>query len=171
MSRTKSKMGRPQRKQQSSKSDANMPGRVAVYCVGSAIDLNALRAHVFRRGFGSNQSWNNEDNTPPELTLPRKSGEVDLDDAVLHVSNAPLFYSSSDTLVSSASELSGRDGKLYWSGPSPMLVHVILSYVHCNHNSPSLNILRQKMLDSLTLHKAMKTMIRWRTCLPKRRKC
>jgi hypothetical protein len=28
-------------------------GRVSVYCLGASLDLQTLRAHVFRRGFGS----------------------------------------------------------------------------------------------------------------------
>ena len=28
-------------------------GRVSVYCIGAGLDLQALRAHVFRRGFGN----------------------------------------------------------------------------------------------------------------------
>ena len=34
--------------------DETLTGRVAVYCVGAALDLQALRSHVFRRGFGNN---------------------------------------------------------------------------------------------------------------------
>ena len=34
--------------------DETLTGRVAVYCVGGALDLQALRSHVFRRGFGNN---------------------------------------------------------------------------------------------------------------------
>lgn len=115
LSRTKSKMGRPQRKQTYSKADTDAPGRVSVYCVGSAIDLNALRAHVFRRGFGNQHN----DSNPSELILTRKSGEDDLDDEVLHVSNAPLFYSASESqMVSTAAILDGKDEKMFWNSPN-----------------------------------------------------
>lgn len=59
-------------------------GRVSAYCVGSSINLQALRAHVFRRGFGKS----NDDYVDNNLVLSR--GGVD-DDGVLHISNAPLI--------------------------------------------------------------------------------
>lgn len=59
-------------------------GRVSAYCVGSSIDLQALRAHVFRRGFGKS----NADYIENNLVLSR--GAVD-DEGVLHISNAPLI--------------------------------------------------------------------------------
>ena len=31
-------------------------GRVSVYCIGAGLDLQALRAHVFRRGFGNHNA-------------------------------------------------------------------------------------------------------------------
>jgi len=124
LSRAKSKVGRPQRKLTNSKTEVHTPGRVSVYCVGSSIDLNALRAHVFRRGFGTNQSWNNDD--PPELTLTRKLGDIDIDDEVLHVSNAPLFYAPAD--ASATSTILSKDDKLFWSGP-PQITEV-LPYKH-----------------------------------------
>ena len=31
-------------------------GRVSVYCIGAGLDLQALRAHVFRRGFGNHNT-------------------------------------------------------------------------------------------------------------------
>jgi uncharacterized Rmd1/YagE family protein len=80
------KMGPPQRKR-NSKDDAKLSaGRVSVYCVGSSIDLQTLRAHVFRRAFNNANS--------PELTLARRAEEPEIDDEVLHVSNAPLFIDS-----------------------------------------------------------------------------
>ena len=126
VSRTKSKMGRPQRKLTYSKIDADAPGRVSVYCVGSEIDLNALRAHVFRRGFGSNQMKSSGDHSMPELTLTRKTGEDDLDDEVLHVSNVPLFFSSGESQIESLSNmLDHREEDKAWSRPNsapPILV-------------------------------------------------
>jgi len=116
LSRAKSKVGRPQRKLTNSKTEVHTPGRVSVYCVGSSIDLNALRAHVFRRGFGSNQSWNSDDR--PELTLTRKLGDIDIDDEVLHVSNAPLFYAPGDSnALNTTPSTESKDDKLFWSGP------------------------------------------------------
>ena len=96
--RSKSKMGPPQRKL-NSKTENLATGRVSVYCVGSAIDLDKLRAHVFRRGFGSNkQKWDDgghdDIDASPELILTRKAEDTEIDDEVLHVSNAPVFISS-----------------------------------------------------------------------------
>ena len=138
VSRTKSKMGRPQRKLTYSKIDADAPGRVSVYCVGTAIDLNALRAHVFRRGFGSNQMKSIGDHSTPELTLTRKTGEDDLDDEVLHVSNVPLFFSSGESQIESLSNmLDHREEDKAWSRPnnaSPILVtmQVKLLFYDCD---------------------------------------
>ena len=133
VSRTKSKMGRPQRKLTYSKIDADAPGRVSVYCVGSAIDLNALRAHVFRRGFGSNQMKSMGDHSTPELTLTRKTGEDELDDEVLHVSNVPLFYSSGESQIESLSViLDHMDEEKSWIRPSnspPALVRMDLNFL------------------------------------------
>jgi uncharacterized Rmd1/YagE family protein len=58
---------------------------------------------VFRRGFSSNQSWSENKDQQPELLLTRKPEDTELDDEVLHVSNAPLFFStdSNNQLVSS----------------------------------------------------------------------
>ena len=83
--------------------DEALTGRVSVYCVGAALDLQALRSHVFRRGFGnqrpkSPQPDNNDDEyaQKPELVLARgKPGEMSIaDDEVLHISNAPLFIAA-----------------------------------------------------------------------------
>lgn len=69
-------------------------GRVSVYCVGAEIDIVALRAHVFRRGFGSaNHKF--EAGEQPELVLTRGQAGVETDDEeVLHVSNAPLYITT-----------------------------------------------------------------------------
>lgn len=80
------KMGgnrKPQRHHPQGESSQQI-GRVSVYCVGSAIDLDALRAFVFRQGFAPAQDHNNR------LALARRSEEADME-GVVHVSNAPLF--------------------------------------------------------------------------------
>ena len=114
---TRRKMGPPQRKQISNDSN-QIVGRVSVYCVASELDLAALRAHVFRRGFSSpqrqttiennNKQINNNNNSIKTnenelnenettnlsnlmLTRSVASSETDIDDEVLHVSNSPLF--------------------------------------------------------------------------------
>jgi hypothetical protein len=82
--------------------DEALTGRVSVYCVGAALDLQALRSHVFRRGFGnqrSDQLSNDEDDArKAELVLARgKPGEISIaDDEVLHISNAPLFIAAAE---------------------------------------------------------------------------
>ena len=77
------RVGPPQRHKTSD--NAFTGGRVSVYCVGSSIDIEALRAHVFRRGFSRGSE--EKDMEKPDLVLTR---EID-DDSVLHISNAPLF--------------------------------------------------------------------------------
>eukprot|EP01039_Chlorochromonas_danica_P006080 gene6080-6695_t len=62
------KMGPPHRKRNNGH-DTKQTGRVAVYCVGSGIDLEALRAHVFRRGFNN---YHLREDGRPELTLARR---------------------------------------------------------------------------------------------------
>ena len=85
--RNKRTVGRSRNKQENNE----QYGRISVYCVGNAIDIQALRAHVFRRGFG-NQVNEQKDNS--ELVLSRGlSGNTNTDEEVLHVSNAPLFIS------------------------------------------------------------------------------
>jgi uncharacterized Rmd1/YagE family protein len=87
------KMGPPQRKL-NSREENKLAGRVSVYCVGAALDLQALRAHVFRRGFGQNYQQRTNDTEKPDLVLTRdRSLDSEIDDEVLHVSNAPLFIS------------------------------------------------------------------------------
>lgn len=93
------KMGPPQRKLSQSQIEKDLTtGRVSVYCVGAEIDLVALRAHVFRRGFGS--ANHKSDSERPELVLTRGQGsnmETD-EDEVLHVTNAPLYVSTLDSM-------------------------------------------------------------------------
>ena len=68
-------------------------GRVSMYCVGAALDLKALRAAIFRRGFqdqGVQTSTDVDFETLPSLALAGDefdSSSSD-DDEVLHVSNA-----------------------------------------------------------------------------------
>jgi len=50
--------------------DASFVGRVSVYCVGASIDLKALRAHVFRRGFGVPMDGELNSTPTPVLKLP-----------------------------------------------------------------------------------------------------
>lgn len=83
-------------------------GRVSVYCVGAGLNLEGLRAHVFRRGFSGapgkqilsttlNTVENNKNPDPlptdlSDMMLTRSiSSEKDIDDEVLHVSNSPLL--------------------------------------------------------------------------------
>lgn len=89
-------MGPPQRKRDAQESNIGY-GRVAVYCVGSSIDIVSLRTHVFRRNFGTSNVA--ESGGRPELALSRGSSAIpeQLDDEVLHVSNAPLFIASNDS--------------------------------------------------------------------------
>jgi hypothetical protein len=50
------KVGPPNRggsSNQKSREESLAAGRVSVYCIGAGLDLPALRAHVFRRGFGN----------------------------------------------------------------------------------------------------------------------
>ena len=66
-------------------------GRVSVYCVGESLNLVGLRAHVFRRSFGT-QVFNAERAEDiPELYMTEDEFDSDIDnnDEVLHVSNAP----------------------------------------------------------------------------------
>jgi uncharacterized Rmd1/YagE family protein len=92
------KMGPPQRKKDGLELKSGY-GRVAVYCVGSSIDIPALRSHIFRRNFGNKVITGLEDGERPSLSLTRGDAGVpeNIDDEVLHVSNAPLFISSNDT--------------------------------------------------------------------------
>lgn len=97
-------MGPPQRKL-TAREENLMSGRVSVYCVGAAIDLQALRAHVFRRGFGRKEGLSKENYTP-ELTLTRNQQmeNPELDEEVLHVSNAPLFIAADNRLTTAWSD-------------------------------------------------------------------
>jgi uncharacterized Rmd1/YagE family protein len=101
------KMGPPQRKLNQEEVEEQTPGRVSVYSVGASIDLSALRAHVFRRGFGRDTSgWD----TTPELVLSRRSESSALDDEVLHITNAPFSISTDPlALLSLADEETQRE--------------------------------------------------------------
>jgi uncharacterized Rmd1/YagE family protein len=103
---TRRKMGPPQRKRDAQESNIGY-GRVAVYCVGSSIDIVSLRTHVFRRNFGTSNSFIAESGGRPELALSRGMAGIpeQLDDEVLHVSNAPLFISSNDSMISKVDAL------------------------------------------------------------------
>lgn len=96
---SRKKMGRPQRKIVSENEyTSSAPGRVSVYCVGDELDLQALRTHIFRRGFGNQKSPEAIANgETPALVLARGEATTEssdiIDDEVLHVSNAPLFVS------------------------------------------------------------------------------
>lgn len=83
--KSKTRVGRPQRKIATEEKTSS--GRVSVYCVGESIDIKALRAHIFRRGFGENKHLDNSSS----LVLTRSQLLEKEDDEVLHVSNAPLF--------------------------------------------------------------------------------
>jgi len=97
-------MGPPQRKL-TAREENMLSGRVSVYCVGASIDLQSLRAHVFRRGFGRKEGISKDDYTP-DLTLTRnqQSDNPELDDEVLHVSNAPLFVAADNRLMTAWSD-------------------------------------------------------------------
>mmetsp|Transcript_28254 Transcript_28254/g.60908 ORF Transcript_28254/g.60908 Transcript_28254/m.60908 type:complete len:438 (-) Transcript_28254:202-1515(-) len=91
------KVGPPQRKlNQEVAEEETVPGRVSVFSVGATIDLTALRAHVFRRGFGNKDvpSTGTAGDTTPELVLSRRAESSAFDDEVLHVTNAPFSISS-----------------------------------------------------------------------------
>ena len=85
------KVGPPQRssKMNPLKEEALAAGRVSVYCLGSGLDLQALRAQVFRRGIKSPSDTYTEEN----LLSNGLIAEDAADNEVLHVSNAPLFIS------------------------------------------------------------------------------
>ena len=85
------KVGPPQRssKMNPLKEEALAAGRVSVYCLGSGLDLQALRAQVFRRGIKSPSDTDTEEN----LLSNGLIAEDAADNEVLHVSNAPLFIS------------------------------------------------------------------------------
>lgn len=104
------KMGPPRsRKQLSNDPSSQIVGRVSVYCVGAGIDLEGLRAHVFRRGFSGGNSQSQQpledqhsqslslDSSPESVDLSNMmltrsiANEADIDDEVLHISNSPLF--------------------------------------------------------------------------------
>ena len=110
--RSRRKMGPPQRKLSADQVELDQTtGRVAVYCVGAEIDLVALRAHVFRRGFGSSnaQSLKEGEGLASQLVLARGRGGISADsdeDEVLHVTNAPLYVSTSGPMQSRAEMLS-----------------------------------------------------------------
>jgi uncharacterized Rmd1/YagE family protein len=103
-----------------------------VYCVGNAIDIQALRAHVFRRGFGNTneQTHNNDDQSDsPELVLSRGlSGTTNTDEEVLHVSNAPLFISlenkkhNSDFLTTESFDGSSDEEENNWKARERLLM-------------------------------------------------
>jgi uncharacterized Rmd1/YagE family protein len=86
----------------SDQANGDLRGRVSVYCVGAKIDIPALRAHVFRRGFGGTGAAttrthlldDDDDAKLRELRLTRRPEDALLDDEVLHVSNAPLFVTT-----------------------------------------------------------------------------
>jgi uncharacterized Rmd1/YagE family protein len=88
------KVGPPQRsnKLNPMKEEALAAGRVSVYCLGSGLDLQALRAQVFRRGIKSPSDRNSTD-TEENLLNSGLIAEDSADNEVLHVSNAPLFIS------------------------------------------------------------------------------
>ena len=84
------RLGPPQRKTNLIP-DANSKscGRVSVYCLGSAINLPALRAHVFRRSFA-----NSIEDPISGLKLDRTES-----DEFLHISNEPILMPSQLQLV------------------------------------------------------------------------
>ena len=66
-------------------------GRVSVHCVGGSISLPELRAHVFRRGFGTGGADLMLDETIDKMSL-----KLDRSDSeeYLHISNEPMFVST-----------------------------------------------------------------------------
>jgi uncharacterized Rmd1/YagE family protein len=80
------KMGPPQRKRNpKAERETKITGRVSVYCTGSAIDLVALRAHVFRRS----------KNIDTDKAQPLDDGmDSMVDDDVLHVCNSPVYITA-----------------------------------------------------------------------------
>jgi len=95
------KMGPPQRKLSADQVELDQTtGRVAVYCVGAEIDLVALRAHVFRRGFGAagSSTAQSQAQAQAQMLLARggaRGGVDSEEDEVCHVTNAPLYVSPS----------------------------------------------------------------------------
>ncbi len=114
---SRKKMGRPQRKIVSENEyTSSTPGRVSVYCVGDALDLQALRTHIFRRGFGNQKSPEAIANgETPALVLARGEATTEssgiIDDEVLHVSNAPLFVSYNNKNDNKENKYDENDGE------------------------------------------------------------
>ena len=95
------KVGPPQRssKQYSEREEALPAGRVSVYCLGSGLDLQALRAQVFRKVQKTKSNSNGTETEEPSSLkrdfepVGKRSLIEEVDDEMLHVSNAPLFIS------------------------------------------------------------------------------
>lgn len=95
------KVGPPQRSGKSypEKEEALPAGRVSVYCLGSGLDLQALRAQVFRKVQKTQSDYNGTEaeelfRQSGSYESPSKRSLIDeVDDEMLHVSNAPLFIS------------------------------------------------------------------------------
>lgn len=84
------RLGPPQRKTNFiSDTNSKSCGRVSVYCLGSGINLPALRAHVFRRSFAKSM-----EDPISGLKLDRTES-----DEFLHISNEPILIPSQLPLV------------------------------------------------------------------------
>jgi uncharacterized Rmd1/YagE family protein len=119
------KVGPPQRASKSypEREEALPAGRVSVYCLGAGLDLQALRAQVFRKVQKTESNSNSTEAEDPSShkrpfePVSKRSLIEEVDEEMLHVSNAPLFISienrsnyrskadSSDRLVSSLSRV------------------------------------------------------------------
>lgn len=118
------KVGPPQRigKMYPEREEALPAGRVSVYCLGAGLDLQALRSQVFRE-VQKTELMNSTDAVETSLLkrsfepVSKRSLLEEVDDEMLHVSNAPLLISienrsnyrpkvdSSDRLVSTLSRV------------------------------------------------------------------
>ena len=81
----------PQRPTAEEQTEQITTGRVSVHCVGSSINLAELRAHVFRRGFGTVSS-----DLVMDDIIDRMSLKLDRSDSeeYLHISNEPMFVTT-----------------------------------------------------------------------------
>ena len=105
--------------------EALKTGRVSVHCVGSSINLPELRAHVFRRGFGTGGPELMVDDIIDRMSL--KLDRIDSEE-YLHISNEPMFVS---TQGDSATGSSGRsDVKVQLTSPCFTFIHFIYRIYH-----------------------------------------
>lgn len=100
MPKSKTKVGRPQRK--SILEDPDPFGRVSVYCIGDSINIKALRNDTSRRSVNSKG-----------ITYTVQKSVIN-ENEVLHMSNAPLFINLDTTSVSNMVVSIDQDSSREW---------------------------------------------------------